>query len=110
EGEWARLGPGLYDQVVRLLVALVREERINAGGVIFVADAAHEAGDDAAARQIVEHGELFGDVDRVVHQRQRAADDGDLGLAGPSDQIGGDQVRRRHHAVGGLVVLVDSDD
>ena len=62
------------------------------------------------SRQVVEHRELFRDVDRVVHQRQRAADDRDLGLAGARDQVRRDQVRRRHHAVGGLVVLVDRDD
>jgi hypothetical protein len=110
EREWAGLGPGLHDQVVRLLEALVGEERIDAGRMVFVADAAHETGDDAAARQVVEHRELFGDVNRVVHQRQRAADDGDLGLAGARDQVGRDQIWRRHQAVGGLVVLVHRDD
>ena len=51
EGERARLGPGLDDQVVRLVEALVRKIWIGARGVVFRADAAHEAGDDAALRQ-----------------------------------------------------------
>ena len=32
-----------------------------------------------------------------------------LALRGARDQVGGDQVRRRHDAVGGLMVLVDRD-
>ncbi len=38
--------PCLHDQVVGLLVALVRPMRVDAGRMVFVADAAHEAGDD----------------------------------------------------------------
>ena len=44
EGEGAGLGPGPDDQVVRFVEALMREIRIDAGRVIFGADAAHEAG------------------------------------------------------------------
>ena len=109
ERERPRPRPGADDQVVRLLEALVRERRVDAGRVIFGADAAHEAGDDAALRQIVEHREFFGDVDRIVDQRQRAAEDRDLDPLGALDERARDQVRRRHHAVGGLMVLVDAD-
>ena len=94
---------------MRLVEALVREIGIGARRVVFRADAAHEAGDDAALRQIVEHRELFRDVDRVVHQRQGAAEDRDLDRLGALDQRAGDQVGRRHQAVGGLVMLVDAD-
>jgi hypothetical protein len=105
----ARLGPGGDDQVVGLLIALVREGRVEACDMVFGADAAYEAGDDAPARQVVEHREFFGDEQRIVHQRQRAPEDRDLHPLGALDQGAGDQVRRRHHAVGGLVMLVHRD-
>jgi hypothetical protein len=77
--------------------------------MVFRADAAYEAGDDPAFRQVVEHRKFFGDIDRVVHQRQGAAEDRDLHSFGALDQRAGDQVGRRHQAVGGLVMLVDPD-
>ena len=109
EGERAGLGPGPDDQIVRLVKPLMREIRVDPRGVVFRTDAAHEAGDDPALRQIVEHREFFRDVDRVVHQRQGAAEDRDLDPLGALDQRAGDQVGRRHQPVGGLVVLVDAD-
>src|SRR6202043_107881 len=71
---------------------------------VFRADAAHEPSDDPPLRQIVEHRELFRDVDRVIYQRQGAAKDCDLDLLGALDQRAGDQIGRRHQAVGGLVM------
>ena len=109
KGERAGLGPGPHDQVVRLGEALLRIGRIDAGGMIFGADAAHEAGDDAAAGEVVEHRVFFGDVQRIVHQRQRAAEDGDLGVLDAARQRAGEHARHRHHAVGGLMVLVEAD-
>ena len=109
EGERAGLGPRPDDQIVRLVEALVREIGVGAGGVVFRADAAHEAGDDPAFRQIVEHREFFSDVDRVVHQRQGTAEDRDLYPLGALDQRAGDQVRRRHQPIRGLMMLVDAD-
>src|SRR5262249_54051075 len=50
ELEWAGRSPGLDEQIVRLMEALMRECRIDAGRVIFGADAADEAGDQAALR------------------------------------------------------------
>src|SRR5205823_1269681 len=73
-GPRGRLGPGPDDQIVRLVETLVREEWINARGMVFRADAAHEPGNDPPLRQIVEHRELFRDVDRIVDQRQGAAE------------------------------------
>src|SRR6266849_8884306 len=88
-------GPSLDDQIVCFVKALVRECGINASRMIFGADPAYEASDDAALRQDVEHRELFGNVDRVADDRQRAAEDGDLDRLGALDQRAGDQVRRR---------------
>ena len=75
---------------------------------MLAADAAHEAGDDAAARHDVEHRDLLGDAQRMVAQRDGVAEDGDLGAAGAAHQRRGHQVGRRHRAVGVLVVLVDA--
>ena len=67
---------------MRLVIALVRVGRIDAAGEIFGADAADEAGDDAAAAHLVEHGEFFRQRHRIAHQRQRAPEDRDLRLLG----------------------------
>src|SRR4051794_644647 len=109
EGERTGLRPGPDDQIVRLVETLVREIWINTRRMVFRADAAHEPGNDPPLRQIVEHRELFRDVDRIIHQRQGAAEDCDLDLFGALDQRTGDQIWRRHQAVGGLVMLVDAD-
>jgi hypothetical protein len=91
--------------------ALVRVDRIDLGGMILAADAAHEAGDQPAIRQIVEHGELFGDRQGIGDNRQRSADDRnlDVHVTRAVDQGAGNDVRRRHQSVGGLMVLVDAD-
>src|SRR6185312_3682457 len=53
EGEGPRLRPGLDDEIMRLMKALMREIGVDPGRVIFGADAAHEAADDAPLREIV---------------------------------------------------------
>ena len=70
---------------------------------------AHEAGDDASARDDVEHGDLLGDAQRVLAQRQPVAEDGDARSRGAAHQHGGHHVGARHRAVAVLVVLVDAD-
>ena len=94
---------------MRLGEPLLRIHRVDAHGVIFGADAAHEARDEAAARQVVEHGVFFRDHQRIVEQRQRAAEDRELGALDRARQRAGQHARDRHHAVGGLVVLVEAD-
>ena len=106
EGEGAGLGPGLHDEIVRLLEALVGFRRVHAGGIILGPDAAHEAGDEAAGGDVVEHGEFFGDHERIVEQRQRAAEHGDLAARRAARERAGHDARDRHQAIGVLVVLV----
>ena len=60
-------------------------------------------------RHHVEHGELLGHAQRRIVQRQGVADDGDLAPLGPLRQRPGDDVGRRHQAVGVLMMLVDAD-
>ena len=76
--------------------------------MIFGADPAHEAGDEAAARDVVEHREFLGDHERVVHQRQRPAEHGDRAFRAPRERTG-DHARRRHQTVGVLVMFVDAE-
>src|SRR5439155_25640029 len=69
--EGLRRGPGFDDQIVRLLEALARQDRIRVGGMDFGPDAAYEARDDAAAADAVQHRDLFGDSEWVVPMGQR---------------------------------------
>src|SRR5215467_9262380 len=49
---------------------------------------------------------LLGERERMIAQAKRAAEDRDLAL-GPAGQSGRRYNRRRHHAVRGLMMLVD---
>ena len=104
----ARFGPCAHDQIVGFAEAFVRERRVHVPGMIFGADPAHEPRDEAAARNVVEDREFFGDHERVVHQRQRAAEHGDRSLRAPRERAR-DHARRRHQAVGVLVMFVNAE-
>ena len=52
---------------------------------------------------------FFGDAERVVEERQRAAEDGDLGPLDAARERARQHARRRHQAIGGLVMLVEAD-
>ena len=74
EGEGVLLGPGLDDQVVRLVIALAQHRRVLAIGVAGVHRRAdREAGDQPAARDAVDHREFFGHARRRIVERQRIA-------------------------------------
>jgi hypothetical protein len=89
--------------------ALLRIGRIDAHGVIFGADAAHETGDQPPAREIVEDGVFFRHHQRIVEKRQRAAENRELGALDAAREHAGEHARNRHHAVCGLVMLVQAD-
>src|SRR5262249_43993914 len=103
------LGPGAQNKLVRLVIAPVRMSRVDAAGEVFGADAAYEAGDDAAATEMIEHGEFLGHRHRIAYQRQRAPEDRDLRLFGRACERGRNEVGRRHQPVGGLMMLVHAD-
>ena len=94
---------------MRLGETLLRIGRIDAHGMIFGADAAHEARDQPPAREIVEDRVFFRDRERIVEQRQRAAEDRDLGALDAARERAREHAGDRHHAVGGLMVLVEAD-
>ncbi len=94
---------------MRLLEAPVRFRRIGAEGMILRADAAHEAGDQPPARDVVEHGVFLGHHQRIVEQRQRTAEHCDPDVLGAARERPRHDAGDRHDAVGVLVVLVDAD-
>ena len=108
ECEGAGLGPRPDDQIVRLVKPLVAEGRVGHRCVVFGAEPADETGDEAALGEVVEHREFFGDGDRVVGDRKRPAEHADRRVLHAPGQSAGQQVGRRHHPVGGLVVFVDA--
>jgi hypothetical protein len=94
---------------MRLLEALPGLRRVDRERVVLGAAADDHARDQAPAADHVDHGELLGDPRRRVVERQGIADDGDPDAARLAGQDRRDQVRRRHVAVGVLVMLVHAD-
>ena len=110
EGERLVGRPRPHDQVVGLGVLVAGQRRDLAVAEVGVHRRAdREAGDEPAAADAVEHGELLGDADRRVVEGDRVADHADRRAAGAAGQPGGDEVRAGHDAVAVLVVLVDAD-
>lgn len=67
---------------MRFVEALMRGSGISAPCVIFSSNAAHESRDQPPAGDVVEHGELFGDRERIIQQGQRASQDSDFRATG----------------------------
>ena len=86
----------------------MRKSRIHTEGMIFSADTSNESGDQSPAGDVIDHGVLFGHRERIGAQRQRTAQNRDLGLGGAARQRRGGHYRRRHDAVSGLVMFVDA--
>ena len=107
--ERAGARPRLDDEVVCLTEAFQARGGVHREVVVLRPDAAHETADHPAAADDVHHRDLLCDAQRVVAQRRRVAEDGDLRAVRAGDEVGGDDVGRGHEAVGGLVVLVDGD-
>jgi hypothetical protein len=91
---------------VRLLKALAVECRIDSGGKRFLAAAAHDAGDEAALRDHVDHRQLFGEAHRVLGERQGVAQEDDFCLLGYRGEDRGKDVALGLHAEWCVVVLV----
>ena len=109
EAERPVFSPYLHYQFVSFGKTLARETRIDAERIVLGPSAYHLPRNDAASRDHVEHGYLFCDALRRIVERKRIADYGDLDPLSASSQSRGDDVGRRHVAVGGLMMLVDAD-
>jgi hypothetical protein len=107
--ERAGLRPGPHDQLVGLREARARLRGVDREGEVFGAAADHLSGDDAPARDAIEHGDLLGHARGRVVERQRVAHDGDLDPPRAHGEHGRDDVRRRHQAIRILVMLVHAD-
>ena len=107
-GGRAVLRPGLQDDVDRLAMALARGRRIDRIGPVFHAGAERKRDLEASLRHHVEHGVFFRQPVRIFEIGRRAPN-ADFGVLDLRNDRRGDQVRRRHHAVGGVVMLVDDD-
>src|SRR5262249_51203505 len=59
-------------------------------------------------REVVEDGVFLCDHQRIVDERQRAAEHSELGALDPARERPGENAGDWHHAVGGLVVLVEA--
>ena len=104
----AVLRPGLQDNVDRLAITRPRGRRVDRVGPVFHAGAERKRDFEPALREHVEHGVFFGQAVRIFEIGRRTPD-ADFGVLDLRDKRRGDQVRRRHHAVGGVVMLVDDD-
>ena len=104
--ERAGLRPGLDDEVVRLLEALPVVGRHGVVRHALAPGAAHPAGDEAATRDHVDLGQLFGEEQRVVPDRQDVAEQHDLGAARDARQDRRLQIHHAAHAERRGVVLV----
>ena len=104
EGKRPGPGPSLHDQVVRLVEALVRLGRIRTGRMIFDADAADEACDEASAGNVVEDGEFLGDAERIEKWQVRPSMRSSPAWCGATAHR--QHAWRRHQAIRRLMVLV----
>ncbi len=107
--ERPRCRPGLDNEIERFAERRSRLCGIDLVGEILRSAADHHPRHQPPAAHDVEHGELFRDSQRRVVQRQGVAYDDDLRTFRSLDKGGRDQVRRRHQAIGVLMVLIDAD-
>ena len=107
--ERAGLGPGLDDQIVRLLEPLAVEGRVDAGRELLLPAAADEARDQPALRDHVDHRQFLGELYRIVGQRQGIAEQDDLRLLRRAARIEAKMLHLRLHAERRVMVLVEHD-
>ena len=110
ESERVLLGPGPFHEVMCFEVALAQQARVLAIGVAGIHRRAdRETRDQPAARDAVDHRELFGDAGRRIVEGERIAHDAERGVGGAARQRRGDQVGRGHQPVAVGMVFVDAD-
>ena len=110
EGECFLLGPGFHDEVMRLEIFFAQHRGVLAIGVASVHRRPdRETGDEASARDAVDHRELFGDAGRRIVEREAVPHHANRGVGGAPRERGCNQVRRGHQAVAVRVVLVAAD-
>ena len=102
--------PRLENQIVSLVVLLAnRRGNFAVAEVGIHRGADREAGDQAPARNHVEHREFLGDANRRIVKRDRVAEHHQVGVARAPREGGRHDIRRRHQAVRILMMLVDAE-
>ena len=91
------------------LEALAVVGGVDAGGELLLTAAAHEPGDEAPARDHVDHRELFGEPHGIVGERERVAEQHDLHATGRGRQDRREHIALGLHAERRVVVLVEHD-
>ena len=110
ERENILLGPRPHDEFVSFRILCPGQSwNLAVGEVRVHGRADRKSCDETTTGDAVEHGELFGNADRWVVQRDRVADDADRRFARAAGQRGSDDVGAWHQAVAVLVVLVAAD-
>ncbi len=99
----------LQDEVVRFPEAIRMAHRHRIGRMQLVGHALHEPHLEAAARDHVDHRELFGDAQRIRIVRDRKAKAEQPGALGRAREDAEDEIGRGREARRGAVVLVDED-
>ena len=109
--ERARRGPRLDDELDAFLEQLSVESRVGVVGELLGAGAAHPSGDQASARDEIDHREFFRQAQRIGDGGDRIAEQdhlhplGNLGEDGSFDIHHGPETKRRavmlveHHAI-----------
>src|SRR5215510_3829751 len=107
--EWSGHGPGLDDQVVSLFEALAVVSGVHASRELLLSAAAYEPGYEPALGDHVDHGEFFGEADRILGERQRIAEHNDLDALGGAGQYRSKDIGFGLHAERRVVVLIQHD-
>ena len=102
------LCPRLQDDVDGFPIPCARVGRIDRVGPVLHAGAKRKSDFETALRHHVEHGVFFSQT-VWIFQIGRCPPHADLCLLHLGDDRRCDQIRRRHHAVGGVVMFVDHD-
>jgi hypothetical protein len=109
-GEHVGIGPRATDEVMGLVVLLAQRGGIGAAGVVVVHRSAdREAADQASAGYAVDHCHFLRDAGRRVVEGDGLAEQQDGRVACAAREGRRHQLRRRHQAVGVLVMLVDAE-
>ena len=94
---------------MRLVHTFATDGGIDVIAKVLHAGAAYKTRDNATSADNVEHGNLFGDTQRVIVQRQSIAHYADFRTLHALGEYGGHEIRRRHGTIGILMMLVDND-
>src|SRR6185369_7382057 len=103
------LCPRLDDKVMRFFEALAVVERVGVRLDVLDAAATDETGNEPAAGDHVDDGELFGEVDGAIPDGQGIAEEDNLDALREAGKERGEEIDARRHAERRGVVLVEHD-